>query len=141
MHNESTTALERQLDQAMPNWRSITAEPNWPRWLNACNPADGRLRSKPFVDAVGRRDAAYVIATLQRYAQEQREGWPIREIGEWKPRPAKPVYTRDVIRQNYLVHQRGGFISREDAWERLEHDMILAGREGRVLHPVPLAKI
>jgi hypothetical protein len=58
-----------------------------------------------------------------------------------KPRPAKPVYTRDVIRQNYLVHQRGGFISREDAWERLEHDMILAGREGRVLHPVPLAKI
>ena len=57
-----------------------------------------------------------------------------------KPRPAKPVYTRDVIRQNYLVHQRGGFISREDAWERLEHDMILAG-EGRVLHPVPLAKI
>jgi hypothetical protein len=90
-----TPAIAQMLDQTMPNWRSIVAEPNWARWLAACNPADGRLRSEQFNDAVRRGDAGQVIAMLQRYLQEQREGWPIREAGRGPPRqPARHLRAR-----------------------------------------------
>jgi hypothetical protein len=50
------------------------------------------------------------------------------------------TYTREQIRRNYEVRRQGGFAGREAEWERLELDMISAGREGRVENPVPLAK-
>jgi hypothetical protein len=91
MHNESTdaTALERQLDAAVPAWREIHASPEW-----AQAPPPGAMR--------------------QQY------------------RPPARTYTREQIRQNYLVHHPGGFVGREAEWHRLELDMIAAGREGRV---------
>lgn len=60
-----------------------------------------------------------------------------------RPRPAtggetssvtleKPVYTRADIKRNYELHRRQAFVGREAEWNRLEHDMIAAGREGRV---------
>jgi hypothetical protein len=44
----------------------------------------------------------------------------------------KPVYTRADIKRNYELHRRQAFVGREAEWNRLEHDMIAAGREGRV---------
>jgi hypothetical protein len=134
------TALEHQLDVELPTWRSITAEQNWARWLNACNPADGRLRSEQFVDAVRRADAGSVAAMMQRYLQEQREGWPIREAGRGPPRSPAPAFTREQIQWNYRQHQRGAWAGREAEWDRLERDMIRAAADGRVPGGVPTAK-
>jgi hypothetical protein len=131
-------ALEHRLDIELPTWRRIAAEPNWARWLNACNPADGRLRSEQFGDAVRQGDAGHVITMLQRYVQEQREGWPIREVSRGHPRHRKPTYSREDIRRTYERRRRGE-ISDAD-FNRWESDVIAAAREGRVENPCPLAR-
>jgi hypothetical protein len=125
------SALEQRLDQAMPGWRAVAAEERWGRWISAINPATGQVRSGQFVDAVQQGDARYVIATLQRYLQEKRENWPIREPGQSQPRPEKPYYTRAQIRENFRQHQRGAYAGREADWEALQRDMLLAPLEGR----------
>jgi hypothetical protein len=50
-----------------------------------------------------------------------------------RPRPQGPVYTRDQIKHFYELHRRGKFVGREDEWNRLEHEIVRAGREGRIL--------
>lgn len=46
--------------------------------------------------------------------------------------PDKPFYTRANIRDNYAANRKGAFVGREAEWNRLEQDMIAAGREGRI---------
>ena len=46
--------------------------------------------------------------------------------------PEKPFYTRKNITQNYDMKRRGAFVGRQAEWDRLEQDMIAAGREGRI---------
>lgn len=59
-----------------------------------------------------------------------------------RPRPAsggessmpldKPQYTRAQIAQLYRQHQKGAYVGREAEWNRLDADIIAAGREGRI---------
>jgi hypothetical protein len=46
--------------------------------------------------------------------------------------PEKPLYTRAQLRQLYEQHRKGAFIGREAEWQRIDADIIAAGREGRV---------
>lgn len=131
--------IDLLLEQALPGWRAIVAKTDWPRWLNACNRTTGRLRRNQLDDAIERSDVRDVVAMLQRFSQEMREGWPIREIGQGlEPRTPVATYTCDQIRENYERHRRGELTGAE--WNRLERDMIAAGREGRVANATPLAK-
>jgi len=50
-----------------------------------------------------------------------------------RPRVDGPVYTRAPIKHFYELHRKGRFVGREDEWNRLEHEIIRAGREGRIL--------
>jgi hypothetical protein len=104
------------------------------------DPATGRLRSEQFEDAVRRGDAANVVVMLQRFEYEQKEGYPIREPGQWQPRPQAPTFTREQIKQNYRRHQKGEWVGREAEWDRLEGQMIRAAAAGLVPNAVPLAK-
>jgi len=43
------------------------------------------------------------------------------------------VYTRPQIAELYKQHRNGAYAGREADWNRLENDIIAAGREGRVI--------
>jgi hypothetical protein len=131
MAQSNLTAVEIALQRAVPGWRAIAADPQWIRWLNAANPATGQLRQQLLDDAIEQGNVRVVVATLQRFQQEMREGWPIREIGqEMPPRAAVASYSRSEIAKNYARHQRGEITGA--AWHRLKRDTIAAAREGRV---------
>jgi hypothetical protein len=136
---ETARRIEQQLAQAVPNWREIAADPDWARWLAAVNPATGRGRREQLDGAIERGDVQVVVETLQRFLQERREGWPIREIGQGlQPRAATASYTRHEIKQNYERRRRGEYGDEE--WTRLERSMHQAVKHGRVAGAVPLAK-
>jgi hypothetical protein len=133
------TQIEQEISRAIPNWDSIAASERWSRWINACNPATGQVRFPDFRDAIERGDAGYVIATLQRFLQEWRENWPIREVGQGREmRPRAAVYSRADIRQLYELHRRGELVGPE--WEKTEADVIRASAEGRISGGLPLTK-
>jgi hypothetical protein len=132
----SVTALEQQLDRIMSGWRTIAANPDWPRWLRACNPATGRVRTEEIDFA----DAQQVAAALKRFDFEMRGGWPIREIGQRGSQPALPWLSRARILELYSEHRRGLWKGREAEWRAVEEAIVAAGREGRIQNPQPITK-
>jgi hypothetical protein len=60
-------------------------------------------------------------------------GRPGQLLERTRPRPQGRIYSRDEVKRLYELHRKGKFIGREDEWARLEHEIIRAGREGRIL--------
>jgi hypothetical protein len=47
-----------------------------------------------------------------------------------------PIYSRDDIKQLYESHRKGEWNGREAEWQRLEYELIAAGREGGIQNPM-----
>ena len=141
----------------MPNWREIDRDPRWLAWLagrhnfsgdvrqhllndrgeGRCRVRDAPLlRHQHFNAAAARGDAESVISFFNDFLKTRPAA----------PQPAGPaptgkqIYTRGDILGLHEQHRRGAYAGREIEWMRIEHDIIAAGREGRIVGGIPLEK-
>jgi hypothetical protein len=128
--------IRRALDQALPNWQEIYADPDFADWLSAPDDYSAATRSQLLRNAVANGDASRVAAIYRGF---QREGHaPAYQSRAPQSRPAatggKPIYTRQQI-TDFYKQRRDGRIN-DANWARREADIIAAGREGRVVGAV-----
>jgi hypothetical protein len=136
---EARHRLDAQVERAAPNYREIDRDPRWHRWLLGIDAHTGQIRQRILDNAIASGSAARVAAFFNVF---QGENAATGQAGTSQaPRrgrsvaAGKPVYTRPQIASLYQAHQKGAYVGREAEWNRLERDIIAAGREGRVLNP------
>jgi hypothetical protein len=136
---ETRARLDREVAAAVPNYQEIDSDPRWHQWLLQVDPYNGLIRQELLNDAIAAGSATRVVAFFRAFLREVGQtgavfDWgPGQVLERRRPRPKGPIYTRDQIKHFYELHRRGKFIGREDEWMRLEHEIISAGREGRIL--------
>jgi hypothetical protein len=137
---ESRARLDREVAAAVPNYQEIDNDPRWHQWLRQVDPYNGRIRQELLNDAIAAGSATRVVAFFRGFLREH--GSQTTPVFDWgpgqvlerrRPRPQGTVYTRDQVKHFYELHRKGKFIGREDEWNRLEWEIIRAGREGRIL--------
>jgi hypothetical protein len=142
LQRETRARLDREVELAVPNYREIDENPAWHQWLRQVDPLNGRIRQELLNEAIAAGSATRVIAFFRGFQREagQTSAAPIFDWGpgqvleRTRPRAMQgPVYTRDQVKHFYELHRKGKFVGREDEWNRLEWEIIRAGREGRIL--------
>jgi hypothetical protein len=137
---ETTARLDREVEAAIPNYQEIDNDLRWHAWLRAADPHTGRMRQELLNDAIAAGSATRVVAFFRGFLREQ--GSQTTPVFDWgpgqvlertRPRPQGRIYSRDEVKRLYELHRKGKFVGREDEWNRLEWEIIRAGREGRIL--------
>lgn len=153
--------VESQLDRAMPSWQVINQSPSFWAWLDQPDPFSGHLRRQLITDAHVRGDAARTLAFFQAYQREHTavdpgagtqpaqtgatqivptDRLPLENLAapgrgsasQAAPgAPEKRLWTTAQVTALYREKTEGRWNGREDAFHRLEQDVIAAGREGR----------
>jgi exonuclease VII large subunit len=88
------------------------------------------LRQRLAQEARHRLDSQ--VAAAGQAAQQQ----PSRRMPMWSP--DRRIYSRADIAKLYRQHAQGAYNGREAEWQRLESDIIAAGRDGRVQDTLPI---
>jgi len=127
--------LEQALDRAVPDWREFNRDPWWHAWLAMTHLYSEASRGWHLDAAAARGDADSVIGFYQDF---------LRTHPRRAPPPAGPaldgktIYTRDDILRLHAQHRKGAYAGREIEWMRIEHDIIRAARENRIIGGIPL---
>jgi hypothetical protein len=159
---ERRRALDQAVELAVPDFREIDRNPRWHRWLLGIDVLSGRVRQQLLNEAIASAAAPRVISFFNGFKQEEaatghiesepvsHQAAPPREPavslaslaapgrarpasgGDTSLPPDKPIYTRAQIKELYSLHRRGAYVGREADWNRLDLDIIAAGREGRI---------
>jgi hypothetical protein len=154
-------SVEQALDRAVPDWQQINIDPGFVTWLGQIDPFSGNSRKAMITDAHTRGDAARTIAFFQAFKNEQTlvdpprgtqpnqtggssppaDRLPLESLAApgrgptTPPAPGAPdrrIWSGAEITQFYRRKGRGEWRGREADAERIEADIIAAGREGRV---------
>ena len=154
-------SVEQALDRAVPDWQTVNVDPGFITWLGQIDPFSGNTRKSMITDAHTRGDAARTIAFFQAFKNEQTlvdpprgtqlgqtggssppaDRLPLEELAApgrgptTPPAPGAPdrrIWTGAEITQFYRRKGRGEWRGREADADRIEADIIAAGREGRV---------
>jgi hypothetical protein len=137
---EARHRLDQEVATLVPDYKTIDADPGWHRWLMGVDLMSGRVRQTLLNEAISVGDARQVKTIFDRYrGQSTSTSSHASTSSGRRSSPYKPTYTRQQITQLYEQHRRGAYNGREQEWARLEHDIIAAGREGRIFGAVDLA--
>jgi hypothetical protein len=144
---EARHRLDGEVATLVPDYKTIDADPGWHRWLLGIDLMSGRVRQTLLNEAISAGDARQVKTIFDRYrgqatstSSHASTSHASTSSGRRSSSSSyKPIYTRQQIAQLFEQHRKGAYAGREQEWARLEHDIIAAGREGRVLNPVDLA--
>jgi len=115
----------------VPNWQEINRDPRWLQWLDSPDTYSGYSRQQLLNGAVAAGNAGRVIAIFKGF---------LREVGAAGQAPARtaarhrqaqgPFYSRGQIVQMAAMRRKGQISDQE--WAEWEHELIRAGREGRI---------
>jgi hypothetical protein len=133
---EARRNLDAAVERAVPNYREIDRDPRWHRWLLGVDTYTGQSRQALLNIAIADNSAARVVALFNGFLQEAgdtQQSPPARGQAAGRRSSGKPIYSRDDIKRMYEQHRKGAWTGREVEWQRLEHELIAAGREGRIL--------
>src|SRR5262249_50602451 len=128
--------LEQALDRLVPNWQAINADERFHQWLGGIHEPSGRLRQELLNNAVARNDARRASMFFHEFLAAARQA-PAGPASQRNPRRTRttasgqPIYTRPQIEAMW-ARRRQGKISDAD-WAKWEHELIAAGREGRIV--------
>jgi hypothetical protein len=140
---EARRRLDRDVAEAVPDLHQIDADPRWHRWLLQLDELAGVPRQKLLDDAVRQGDPRRVKAFFDGFRRAHgAAAEPTSHTSTNRRRPTnygKPVYSREQIAQLFDQHRRGAYRGREAEWRALEHSIIAAGAEGRILGGVDVA--
>lgn len=151
--------VDALLDKEIPNWRTIDHSEAFHAWLDQVDPLSGAKRLPMLQAAYTHGEAARCLAIFRAYLAEhtavtQPQGHttaipvetppaaqvPLEELAApGRSRPGAPapqnearIFTQSQIAAFYRDVQKGTYRGREAEQQRLEADIIRAGREGRV---------
>jgi hypothetical protein len=139
---EARRNLDAAVERAVPDYRTIDRDPRWHRWLLGVDVYTGQPRQALLNIAIADGSAARVTALFNgflREAGDTQQSPPSRGQSAGRRSSGKPIYSRDDIKQLYEDHRRGAYTGREAEWQRLEYELIAAGREGRIVGGVDVA--
>ena len=129
-------AIDQYLDANVPNCRAINADPRFHSWLLMPDTYSGVIRDRLLKDAVAKADAGRLINFFKGFlgqegAAGQAPASPAPQRTSRREPSGKPIYTRNQI-QEMWNRRRQGKID-DQSWARWEHELIAAGREGRIV--------
>src|SRR5262249_62274 len=126
--------LELPLDREVPRWRAINADPRWLQWLAQRHEMTGQSRQRLLDDATAQGDARRIIPLfhgfLAPYDNITLGQQPQQQAGYQRNASGPRVYTQQQI-TDMSKRRMKGLINDAD-WARWEHELIAAGREGRI---------
>jgi len=126
------TSIDQYLDANVPNWREINNDPRFHSWLLAPEPYSGIIRDRLLKDAAHSANAPRVASFFKGFlaAAGQAPAGRTPQRGS-RALSGKPVYTRSQISQMWSMRRKGEINDQE--WARWEHELVAAGREGRIV--------
>jgi hypothetical protein len=137
---EARRNLDAAVERQIPNYREIDRDPRWHRWLLGIDTYTGQPRQALLNIAIADNSAARVVALFNGFLQEAgdtQQSTPTRgQAAGRRSSGNKPIYSRDQIRELFESHRKGEWNGREAEWQKLEYELIAAGREGRIQSPV-----
>src|SRR5262245_9458708 len=127
------TAIDRELDAAVPNWREINADERFHQWLLQPEPYSGIIRDRFLKDAAHAAKPQRVISFFKGFlaAAGQTSAAPASHPRQRRSPSGQPAYSRGQITQMAAMRGKGQMGDAE--WAKWEHELIRAGREGRIL--------
>jgi hypothetical protein len=123
------------LDRALPDWRETNNDPSFHNWLKTLDPYSATSKQVLLNDAFDRGDVGRVLALFGGYLHEHGEG---RQASKMRVRSSErnygqPTFTRAQVADFYAKSAKGYFANNEKQKLQLEHQIIAAGREGRII--------
>jgi hypothetical protein len=116
---ESRARLDAAVEQTIPNFREIDADPAWHRWLLQPDPLTGAIRQQVLDDAIAQGSLSRVQAFFSGFMQEhggaRHAGARPAPRGRSAMPPSGRVYTRDEIKRAYELHRTGKLVGPQ--WE------------------------
>lgn len=135
VHAAEARDIYATLDASLGNWREINTSAAFLHFLSFADVYSGRLRSELLRQAFAAADAQRVLAIFQDFLQQaQSSAAPARTARSPRGSSEKPTFTSaDVTR--FYAEGRGRTFTPEQQKRRdaLEHQIIAAGAEGRIL--------
>tara|TARA_R100001530_G_scaffold37429_1_gene29094 strand:+ start:1398 stop:2453 length:1056 start_codon:yes stop_codon:yes gene_type:complete len=145
----SENAFWNTLNQEVPNWNEINSDQNFQSWLLDIDPLTGVSRQTYLEDAQKKLDAGRVVNFFNTWAQangkvddarENRKAQTqlAKQVAPGRGRAGQPVsgegktYTTKDITKFFEDVRFGKFKGREDEKKRMERDIFVAQREGRI---------
>ena len=130
--------IDRELDSAVPNWRSINADERFHSWLLQPDTYSGVIRDRLLKDAAAegnaQRVATFFRGFLAAAGQASAGQAPASSVPQRTSRRApsgQRIYDRSEITQMWNLRRQGKID--DQAWLRWEHELIAAGRDGRIV--------
>jgi hypothetical protein len=155
MHAQAQTTHEKfyaALASRVPDWQTVNETAGFHKWLLSKDPLSGLQRQTLLTDAHDNLDLGRVVSIFETWKREngvapaqqapnkpsnisqlERQIAPGRASGTTPPTaPEKKQWTRPEITAFFKDKMTGQYKGREDEAKRLESDIFLAQREGRV---------
>lgn len=128
--------IDQYLDANVPGWRQINNDPSFHQWLLTPDPYSGVIRDRLLKEAAAQantpRVASFFTGYLAAAGQAPAGQAPARTAARRRQTPSgQPIYTRSQIEQMWNRRRQGKID--DAAWMRWEHELIAAGREGRII--------
>jgi hypothetical protein len=147
--------LEATLDTEVPDWRDINVAPEFHQWLSLPDLFSGAIRHSLLKAAYEQNDTPRVVAFFKGFLSQEAALVPATEPapgatsdkipletfaapGRAKTAAAsgapaeKPTFTHAQIATFYTDVRRGAYRGREAEKDRIERQIVEAGREGRI---------
>ena len=123
--------IDQYLDREVPNWRQINADERFHRWLLMPEPYSGIIRDRLLKDAARAANAQRVANFFQGFLAAAGQA-PAAHTSQRTPRTpsGQRIYTRPQIEAMWQRRRQGKID--DAAWARWEHELVAAGREGRI---------
>jgi hypothetical protein len=133
------------LDQLVPDWKAINADPEWLAWLAEVDDVYNIPRQAALDAAFERLNAANVAAVFKKYAQTRPKPAAAgmqslitpSEGGGAPPAPPAPparqLITQDAVQRFYNDVAKGRYRGREAEQAQIEAEINLAAQEGRII--------
>jgi hypothetical protein len=155
--------MHQQLDDGLPEWRTINHDPEFHAWLALPDPYSGATRKKLLTDAYENNQGNRVLSIFRGFASELAATRPTEDppfVPQPQPQPAAPTgptlkdlaapgrarvaaapqapAEKQTIRTSdinafYAAVRRGEYRGREELKAQYEAELNLAMREGRVM--------
>jgi hypothetical protein len=140
MDNQVANTFEAVLDRNVPRWRAVSQDPRWPQWLSQRHELTGQPRWRLLDDCVAqgdsRRAAALFFEFLNAYGNTPLSP-QAQSQASYRP-TGRRIYSRAEISDMSRRRMKG--LVDDATWLRWEHEMVAAGREGRIIGALPLDK-
>jgi hypothetical protein len=160
-HMSAADRVQQALSRQVPNWEALNTDDGFLTWLAQVDPFSGQSRKQMLTDAYGSGDAVRTVAFFQAYqnehtvarqsagilpvqteAQASADRLPLANLTvpgrgttatpQAPGAPDRRIWTANEITQFYRQKREGRWQGREAEAERIDNDIIAAGREGRV---------